>query len=203
MSANTGSNGGAPPSSGREGAAPGTDALLASLGEPEAGEASVRSGPGATRVAGAPTTASGLAAAPPRYTLAQRALAFGASLTASFLVGLPVVLHHDGLLGSPPGAASQAAPRAPEQPAAPPQVAVTAPQAPAPQAPAQASVLQASPPQTPAPEAPAKAALAQKPRVAATAPAKSAPAKPAAPPTPPTTAPPPHPPALQHGALLQ
>lgn len=202
MSENAGSNGGAPPSAGSRaggsGGAPGTDTLLASLGGPESDG---RSTHGSTRVAGAPTGAAPLAGLAPRFTVAQRALAFGASLTASFLVGLPVVLHHDGLLGAPRTSAAAAPPPAvppatPPPATPPPTVAVVAAAAP----PA------AAPPAASAPaEAPARGGdtpLAMKPKPAVAAPAKTSPPKPAPPPAPTAPAPAPSP-ALQHGALLQ
>jgi len=166
-----------------------------------------------TRVAGVPVLESAGSAqpflVPAGPPLMKRVVAFGASLSLCFIVGLPAILKVDGVVGAPP--AASAAPPAPASAVAPPahtaavvpaQVPSQAPAAPAPSEAPAATVAQAPTPKAgPAkstgpkgPGAPA-GATASPPSVAAAPPATTAPAAPTAPPTPATT--------LPHGALIQ
>jgi hypothetical protein len=136
---NYGDNG---PVSGIPEGGPGTDDMLARLASrggtaPNPGDATTVDGVprGArTRVAGAPVApsptmvAAAAAGLGPGPAMSKRIMAFLASLSVSFLCGLPVVLKVDGVIGGKPKAEPPAAPAVPvTPPSASPAAALPAP----------------------------------------------------------------------------
>jgi hypothetical protein len=124
---NYGDNG---PVSGIPEGGPGTDDMLAALASrggtaPNQGAATTVDGAprGArTRVAGAPVApsptmvAAAAAGLGPGPAMSKRIMAFLASLSVSFLCGLPVVLKFDGVIGGKPKVEPPAAPAVPVTP---------------------------------------------------------------------------------------
>lgn len=220
---NYGDNG---PVSGIPEGGPGTDDMLAALASrggtaPNQGAATTVDGAprGArTRVAGAPVApsptmvAAAAAGLGPGPAMSKRIMAFLASLSVSFLCGLPVVLKFDGVIGGKPKVEPPAAPAVPvTPPSASPAAALPAPPPAASQATAAVSPpvqATATPPAPSAAKGAKVAARKDQPAVAAAtvAPAAPPPAPVAKGPEPaaaaPTAEPPPATTNIPHSQLL-